>query len=270
VSDLLLLAVALAPLSLLAAVRPTYRIAPITAVIALLAGVNLNAPWIPALHRVAEISLGTAVGVAVSLVVLPSHARELARAALARALPLQVDLLRHYLIDLDSVPQSAINALNDRFRNEVAQAEKALVETQHEPGGHTDTLQSLIRAVRRLHSDILFVGRITQSWHGADMPAALQLRLAALEQALRDVLNAIAAQLAATKAAGPQRVPAVPLPNLSLGAIDKALGQLTQALQTESPSALHEAALLPVIAQILRRDLSGLVDTVSQISSKAL
>jgi uncharacterized membrane protein YccC len=270
VSDLILLAIALIPLSILAAVRPTYRIAPITAVIALLAGGDLQAPWIPALHRVAEISLGTVIGILVSLVVLPSHAREMARAALARALAVEIELLHLYLVRLDSAPQGEINTLNDRLRNEIALAEKAQAETQHEPGSSADTLHSQIRAVRRLHSDIVFVGRVTQSWPRDATPPELLRKLDALEAALRPLLSALmrAAQPLEDSAA-PGKIAAgktaavnADSAQLSLGAVDKCIGQLNQELSSGSGTAMREAALLPMIGQILRRDLAGLIDAL--------
>ena len=269
VSDLILLAIALIPLSILAAVRPTYRIAPITAVIALLAGGDLQAPWIPALHRVAEISLGTAIGILVSIVVLPSHAREMARAALARALALQIELLHLYLVRFGRAPQAEINTLNDRLRNEIALAEKAQAETQHEPGSSADTLQSQIRAVRRLHSDIVFVGRVTQSWQHDETPPELLRKLSALEAALRPLLSAVMRAASTPKHAPPAHQAAAKALShlgsgeLSLGAVDKCIGQLNQELTSGSGTAMREAALLPMIGQILWRDLAGLIDALS-------
>jgi len=274
VSDLVLLAVALIPLSILAAVRPTYRIAPITAVIALLAGGDLQAPWIPALHRVAEITLGTLIGILVSMVVLPSHARQLARAAMSRAVGLQIELLHLYLVRLDTAEQAEINSINDRLRNELAQAEKAQTETQHEPGSPTDTLLSQLRAVRRLHSDIVFVGRVTQHWPRDATPPELLHKLAALESALRAVLTAVI-HTATTPEHTPMRARAAAKltqktssSRLSLGSVDKSMGQLSQELISGSGTVMREAALLPMVGQILRRDLAGLIDAISPGSTK--
>jgi uncharacterized membrane protein YccC len=265
VSDLVLLAVALMPLSILAAVRPTYRIAPVTAVITLLAGGDLQAPWIPALHRVVEISLGTAIGIIVSIVVLPSRAHVLAQSALSRALALQIELLHIYLVCLDTAQQAEIHSLNDRLRHEIAQAEKALAETQNEPGNSTNTLQSQIRAVRRLHSDIVFVGRVTQHWQRDQAPPALLHKLAALESALRSVLNTLIHTTTAPERAQPRKNSSANTKpaRLSLGGVDKTMGQLNQELASDSAAIMREAALLPMIGQILRRDLAGLIDAVS-------
>jgi uncharacterized membrane protein YccC len=268
VSDLILLGAALTPLAMLAAVRPVYRIAPITAVIALLAGSDLQAPWVPALHRVAEISLGSLVGMAVSLVVWPSHARELARAALARALAPQADLLSLYLSGFDGVAQAQIHLLNDRFRQELGAAERARAETAREPGGQGDRLESLTRAVRRVHSDILFIGRITQRLPRQALPGELQQLAQAYGNALRLALSALAAGIApaqqergAPRATPSARSAAI---DAALADLDAKLSHLTQALRSAHAALPQEAILLPIIAQILRRDLGGLADTIAQ------
>ena len=75
--------VAIAPLSVVTAFRTDYRIAPITAIIVLMgAALQQAAPFSSALGRVLEITLGSAVAVAVALLV-PFPAR--AHALLARS-----------------------------------------------------------------------------------------------------------------------------------------------------------------------------------------
>src|SRR5499426_2987079 len=83
----LTLAVALAPLALLAALKTNYRVAPVTAVIVLLstAGVQV-APVSYAVDRVLEIGLGCLVGFAVSLLILPARAHHLLAEAAAEVI----------------------------------------------------------------------------------------------------------------------------------------------------------------------------------------
>ena len=82
--ELLLLAAAVAPLALLAAWREGLRTAPIAAVIVLSAQSAGHGAIAPALLRVAEITLGAAVGIATAWTLFPAHsARE--ATALARA-----------------------------------------------------------------------------------------------------------------------------------------------------------------------------------------
>src|SRR4051812_29799579 len=62
------LAISLTPLALLAALYPSYRVAPLTAVILLLGSAGTTeGPFIAALLRTVEVSLGGFVGMAVSL-----------------------------------------------------------------------------------------------------------------------------------------------------------------------------------------------------------
>jgi uncharacterized membrane protein YccC len=71
------LVIALVPLTLVAALRPNYRIAPLTAVILLLTADAQLGPLGTAFYRILEITLGCFVGLGVSLVLLPARAHGL-------------------------------------------------------------------------------------------------------------------------------------------------------------------------------------------------
>lgn len=88
------LAVSLAPLVLLAALYPRFRVAPVTAII-VLATINsaVMSPLQSAVDRVVEIGLGSAIGLAVSLLVLPSRASTLVGETAGRALEQMARLL---------------------------------------------------------------------------------------------------------------------------------------------------------------------------------
>ena len=88
------LVIALAPLAFLAAINGRYRIAPITAVIALIVprGAEVGAVAFT-LERTGEIGLGALVAVAVSLVILPARAHGLMAEATNRVLVALADLL---------------------------------------------------------------------------------------------------------------------------------------------------------------------------------
>ena len=83
----LALAVGLAPLAFLAAINGRYRIAPVTAVIALIVprGPEVGAIAFT-LERTAEIGLGAVVAVAVALLVLPARSHGLLAGAASRVL----------------------------------------------------------------------------------------------------------------------------------------------------------------------------------------
>jgi hypothetical protein len=80
------LVIALVPLTLAAALWPSYRIAPLTAVIVLLTpGAQQLGPVGSAFYRIVQITLGSFVGLGVSLVLLPARAHGLVIGAATRA-----------------------------------------------------------------------------------------------------------------------------------------------------------------------------------------
>ena len=94
------------PLALVAALWPNYRIAPLTAVIVLLTpGAQQLGPLDSAFYRIVEITLGSFVGLGISLVLLPARAHALVVSAAARMLGHLADLLGDWL---------AVNAVRAR------------------------------------------------------------------------------------------------------------------------------------------------------------
>ncbi len=88
------LAVALLPLAFLAAVRPTFRFAPVTGVIIILiAPVTQLSPLEAATNRLIEICVGGFIGLIVSLFVLPARASQMLNVAAARTLAALADIL---------------------------------------------------------------------------------------------------------------------------------------------------------------------------------
>src|ERR1700731_3198471 len=67
VPPVVLLVPAVAPVAFLAALRPSFRVAPVTAAIVLLANTSNVSPITSAMHRIVEIALGTVVGIIVSI-----------------------------------------------------------------------------------------------------------------------------------------------------------------------------------------------------------
>ncbi|MFZ0525577.1 MAG: FUSC family protein, partial [Xanthobacteraceae bacterium] len=81
------LALAIAPLALVAAVNPRFSVAPITAIIVVLIPTMTHATAISsAVDRVIEVALGGFTGFFVSFLLLPANAHPLVAAAAARAL----------------------------------------------------------------------------------------------------------------------------------------------------------------------------------------
>jgi uncharacterized membrane protein YccC len=80
VSLLAALAIAVAPLALLAAINPNFRVGPMTAVFVVVgSSVTHAGPVESALYRVLEVAIGGVTGLAVSLLVFPARAHILGR-----------------------------------------------------------------------------------------------------------------------------------------------------------------------------------------------
>src|SRR5262249_27734872 len=98
---LAVLAVAVAPLALLAATNPRLRVAPLTAIIVLLVPtITHTTPIASAIDRVLEVTVGGITGFLVSILLLPSRAHEQAAEAAARTLNLMAQALRSLLAGL--------------------------------------------------------------------------------------------------------------------------------------------------------------------------
>lgn len=158
------LALTIAPLALAAALNPNFRVAPFSAVLVLLISGQLSeGPIESALYRVAEVAVGGAIAVTVSLVVLPERAHRLGLEAaarvleqLARVLPV---LLAGFARNLDP---TAIGRIQDEIGKAVSASQGILDEAKRE------RLVSLVaepdpgplsRTLLRLRHDLVIIGR---------------------------------------------------------------------------------------------------------------
>jgi len=160
----LALAVAVAPLALVAALKPNYRVAPVTAIIVLLSttGVQLG-PMHYALDRVLEIGLGCLIGFVVSLLVLPTRANRLLAEAAAELLLALRDLLALLLRDIAQSPDgAAVIATHLKLSQALSRVEGFLDDMNRERVNWlTDApdAQPFVRTLRRLHHDLTAIGR---------------------------------------------------------------------------------------------------------------
>jgi uncharacterized membrane protein YccC len=206
----LALAVALVPLAALAAFRPSYRIAPVTAAIVLLGHSGESGVVATALDRVFEIGLGSVVALAVALTVSPARAHELLCAAGRDALALMADqvklLLGGVIAPVDSI---AVLALHDRIRTAVERAAAAAGEADRERYSYlTDAPDPdpLVRNLRRLSHDLVIIARALP----APLPEAVAARLAVPAGAVADALTAALTEVGAalvTRSAPPDPAP---------------------------------------------------------------
>ncbi len=158
------LAVGIAPLALLTALRPAYRVAPITAIILLLTP-NLQSlgPVASALQRMLEIGLGSLVALLVSLTVLPARAHVALAQAAGQALGAMAELMATLPLGLagHADPQ-AVQAAHDRVRTFIGKAEVAADEALRERSSYLTSdgdPAPICRTLRRLRHDLAILGR---------------------------------------------------------------------------------------------------------------
>jgi uncharacterized membrane protein YccC len=159
-----LLALAIAPLALVAAIKPSFRVAPFTAVLVLLISGQLGqGPIESALNRLLEVALGGVIAMAVSLLVLPQRAYGLALVAatgiLNRMAAFLPELLEGFCRDIDAAEvgrsQNEIGRAVITFQARAAEARsermvKLLAEPDEGP---------LSRTLLRLRHDLVIFGR---------------------------------------------------------------------------------------------------------------
>lgn len=164
VALLAVLALAIAPLALVAAISPRYNVAPITAIIVLLVPAMTHAtPVDSALNRVLEVMIGGFVGLAVSFFVLPSSAHRQATAAAARALGMMAGALTELLGGLTSgLDIDSLHRIQDGIGDALVKLSTVAIEAEHERSarlsGGADT-GPLMRTLVRLRHDLVMIGR---------------------------------------------------------------------------------------------------------------
>jgi len=193
------LALAVAPLALIAAIKPRLSVSPITAIIVLLVPtITHTSPYASALDRILEVALGGITGFVVSLLVFPSNAHRLVVAAAARMLNQMARALEELLAGLpEGLDMDALHRIQDGIGQALVQLNPLGVEAEHERAARLavgpDTAP-LLRTLLRLRHDLVMIGRALVS----PLPEALATRL---ESPLLHAGTALANYLRASGAA---------------------------------------------------------------------
>jgi len=201
----LALAVSLVPLAAVVAFRPGYRVAPVTAVIVLLAQTNQSGVIEAALERVFEIGLGSLIALGVALIVSPARAHDLLCAAGRDALALMADQVELLLGAPGPPDPAAVVALHDRIRGEVERAAAAAGEAAHERRSYlieAPDPDPLVRTLRRVSHDLIIVARALAAPLPETVAARMARPIAAIAAALSAAFNDIGTALA-TRSAPP-------------------------------------------------------------------
>ncbi len=189
----LILSAAILILSFAAAVRPSLKVAPITAAIVLVGGSAIHMdPLIAALWRVADIILGSAIGVAATLLIFPARARRAVAHRAAEALRLMADVLAMQAQRLRTGVGDFLATLTDTRRS-LTKVEQAVADAARESASgfsQASIPEGLLLALWRVRGDIVTVGRALT----APLPPSIA---AQLSEPAAELLDAVAAELVA-------------------------------------------------------------------------
>ena len=156
--------VAIGPPAVLAAMIPSFRVAPVTAAIVLLGAGAQNAGLIAsAIDRVLEISLGSVVGMTVSIFVLPARAHGVLTTAANRTLRLLAQLMGTLCSCLaEGTDFARAQRLLDRTRLAITRIETIGAEAARERATRLTEgpdPEPLVRTLTRIRNDLVMIGR---------------------------------------------------------------------------------------------------------------
>jgi uncharacterized membrane protein YccC len=160
----LMLAVAVAPLALLAATSSRFAAAPFTAVMVLLIpSMTHVSPVYSAFYRVVEVALGCVVAVCVSLLLLPEHAHNLVVQSAARMLKRMGRVLPELVAGLrEKQDFTKIAHIQDSIGKAFIELNSTTAEAKRERVpylyGEPDP-QPLVDSLLRLRHDLVMIGR---------------------------------------------------------------------------------------------------------------
>jgi uncharacterized membrane protein YccC len=196
------LAITLAPVTLLAAAKPRFSAAPFTAVLVFLAPTITHlGPIASAFERMIEVAVGGFVGLAVSFVIFPARANDLAIDAAGRVLNLMAQFLPELFAGLTrSLNKATILRIQDMIGEAIIHLDDIAVEGRHERitllAAEPDQ-GPLLRTLLRLRHDFVMIGRTAL----VPLPTAFQARLgptlARVSETAADFLRANGAALMA-------------------------------------------------------------------------
>ena len=189
------LAVTIAPLAFAAALNPNFRVAPFSAVLVLLISGQLGeGPIESALTRLLEVTLGGAVAVIVSLLVIPVRADRLAREAAARVLDEMAKDIPVILASLfANADKTELQDMQDRIGHLVAALQDVVEEIGRErPLIFTSAPDPtpLPRTLLRLRHDIVMMGRASAETFPIQLSEDLRPYLARIGEDVSSYLRA--------------------------------------------------------------------------------
>lgn len=240
-SLLLVLAIAVAPMALLAALKPNFGVAPATAIIVILMPAMTHAtPSASALDRILEVLAGGLSGLLVSFLVFPSNAHRIAIDAAARTLDRMADALSELFEGMEKgLDIAELHKLQDHIGQALAELNTIGSEAERERRvrlAREPRMRPLLGTLLRLRHDVVMIGRVAIQ----PLPDAFRSRLAG---PMRDVEAAITGYL-------------------------RASGVALVARQTPPPAQDVEAALAAYGAEVTAIRRAGLTQSLPDESAE--
>jgi uncharacterized membrane protein YccC len=264
------MAAAIAPLALLAAVRANFKAAPIAAFIVLVPQSGQEvAPLTFAFDRILEISIGSLVGIATALLILPARAHQVLTRVAAKVAELNADLMVALFDGLTSdVGRPGLRAQHAVIRKTLAQADTAVEEALRERKSYlTDSPdpEPLVRSLYRLRHDLVMVGRATAKPLPAVLAARLERKLLTVRDAGSGLLRAMAEALRMRQGA-PELAPFENALRDYVAEMDAVWKDpVTQALAAEDAGRIF--ALRFALEQMIQ-DCRDLVNRINELAGK--
>jgi uncharacterized membrane protein YccC len=267
-SLLAVLALAVAPLALLAAINPHFRAGPFTAVIVVLGSTATHIdPLGSAFYRVLEVALGVGTGLAVSLLVLPARAHTLVAEAAARMLDLLAQALPALFAGfMQPTDPAELRPMHTRIGTALSQVDAIAGEARRERTTYLSAEPDpgpLLRTLLRLRHDLVILGRAA----AVPLPEPFLPRLG---PPLRRVADAAAEHLRASGAAlkarrGPPSLAAVETA-LDAYAAEIAAARREHLTQDLPIEAVERIFALGFALDQLRRNFTDLSRSVEELA----
>lgn len=262
------LVLALSPLALLGALSPSYRMAPISAVIILLEGNGFALDTVSlAFDRVLGVAVGCGAGVLVSLLVLPSRALPAAvatSATLTGLLARQMEVLAQG----GSSPQSEHGALAAQVRENLMKLAELVEQAEQERRGRLSNAAGgprLLRILRRLRHDVDMLRRAVRGAGSDALPERIAAPWRRAGESAAQTLNGIGQCLAGEEV--PEDF------NTLAPAVRDFLNILRDLQESEGTDSLPPDTLRRVFGigfalEQLRRDVGDMIEVSQQVRKR--
>jgi uncharacterized membrane protein YccC len=166
------LAVAVGATGLGASIKPSLKMAPVTAVIMIIGSASSQHGFAEAAGlRIAEIAVGGIIGVAITLLVFPARARDAVSASAQQTLADMSRVLTLYAQRLGGEEvEDAIAPIQARLRSRLGKMETQVAEATRETAARlsgASGADAIPRTLWRLRSDVVMIGRASSHrWTG--------------------------------------------------------------------------------------------------------